>query len=340
MNRIKIAQALITYIGFFVFVIASIGFIVPGIWADAWNPIVLLVAIIAGWKTWEAYTQWKTMRPTLYVLFILTAVAVLIVSIDAVAIEPYSIQIREQHFDFFEHGEPVKIVLISDTQEAYDYPEYFAGVIDKINAQEPDLVLIAGDITDGEYRGWEKLGELGRLESNGAYAVLGNHDYRRYFINKNCPENDENMAYANNVEDSVEELGIYLLRNEHQILEVKGHELVLIGLDDLWGCQSNYSKATANLSSTAPRIVLTHIQEAIDYDDLEGKNLILAGHTHCGQVRLPFIGSVPKMLGFRGDVDMGRSRIDTDNEIYVTCGVIPGIVRLGAPPEITVIYLD
>jgi predicted MPP superfamily phosphohydrolase len=72
---------------------------------------------------------------------------------------------------------------------------------------------------------------------------------------------------------------------------------------------------------------------------IKGESLILAGHTHCGQVRVPIITKVffgPDWHGVLG----GKQRLDDDTEEYVTCGITPGGVRFNAPPEISVITIE
>jgi predicted MPP superfamily phosphohydrolase len=260
----------------------------------------------------------------------------ILLAIYALHIEPYNIMISETHFDFFERGEPLKIVLISDTQTAYDYPEYFRRAIAKINEQDPDIILLAGDIVEGEEKGWEKLDELKNLKSNfGTYAVLGNHDYHDW----DCA-NPQNYKYADNVEKKLESFGIDVLRNENRILNISGREFAIAGIDDQWACRSDPEKAMANLSGGIPKILLVHEQEVAYNLSENGKTIAFAGHTHCGQFYFPFITDfLTEYLGF-GKIRQGRTTLQNGIETYVTCGITPGGIRLFARPEISVIYLD
>jgi len=126
--------------------------------------------------------------------------------------------------------------------------------------------------------------------------------------------------------------GIRVLRNGNADLG----GFTLVGVDDAWACESDYWKAVEGADRSRPIILLTHNQEAVPPQEYEGLGLVLVGHTHCGQVRLPIIGSVPKLFGFRGEYDAGLHRFGNDSYIYTTCG-IGGGPRFLAPPEISVI---
>lgn len=268
------------------------------------------------------------------VLIVLIAFSLLL--IYALHFAPYELQVTENHFEMFGSGEPVKIVLISDTQSAYYADDFFRKAIERINAEEPDLVLIAGDIVDGEPGGYEHIGRLGDIRSrHGVYAVLGNHDYKNW----DC-QDAESYTYADAVAEKVESLGITVLRNENRVVEMKGHRFAIVGVDDLWACRADYDQSISGLDPGLPRIILLHQNEDLYDESLEGKNLVLAGHTHCGQVDVPFITDYfVDSLGF-GKTKRGWKNISSDDSLYVTCGLTPGGIRLFAPPEISVIYLD
>ena len=250
--------------------------------------------------------------------------------------EPFNVQVTDDRLDFFEgEGEQVKAVLISDTQGAYYDEAYFGKVIDLINKEEPDIVLIAGDVVDGEPEGYGRIGRLADIRSaHGVYAVLGNHDYRDW----DCG-NPENYGYADSVAGKLGSLGITVLRNENTVLDIRGRRFAIAGVDDLWACRSDLGKGLRGLEPAIPRIILTHESAAVSDEPLPGRNLILSGHTHCGQVDVPPITDfIVSSLGF-GKTKRGWARLSGDDTLYVTCGITPGGIRLFAPPEITVITL-
>jgi len=81
---------------------------------------------------------------------------------------------------------------------------------------------------------------------------------------------------------------------------------------------------------------LAHNQNDLEINK-EIADLYLFGHTHCGQIRLPYIGSIPKIFGFQGDYDY-RHYVVNDADVYTTCGLAPA-PRFFNPPEITIINL-
>jgi predicted MPP superfamily phosphohydrolase len=264
------------------------------------------------------------------------AAIVILILFYAVLFEPFNLQVTENTFDLFEEeGETVKVVFISDLHFTYKHPQHFQRIVQTVNAQDADLVLIGGDNADGLNGAWEKLAPLQDLESRyGVYAVLGNHDH----LPGNCM-GDSRVMCSYTMERQLEAMGIEVLRNEHRMMEIKGREFTLIGVDDLWSGASDYQKASEGVPGGMPKVILAHNQLSVP-EGLGGRNLGLSGHTHCGQVRIPFITDF--LIGAVGHwgVTGGRATIDENTELYVTCGANPGLVRVFAPPEVSVIYLE
>ena len=267
-------------------------------------------------------------RPNVRVFLILFLVSAFL--FYSLVIEPNSLNITENSFDLFEGSDPVRIVLISDIHAVFEPPGHLDRVVEEINRLEPDLVLIAGDVIEGSESELELLEPLSGIEAN-TYAVLGNHDYGSW----GCPVDD---LVADAVEEKLESMGIAVLRNEHVILESGDKEFALIGVDDQWVCRNDYAAASAGISDDIPKVVLTHNELAVDAEEIRGKSVVLSGHTHCGQVNVPFFTRFFLGSGF-GDVVGGRTSLDEDTEIYVTCGILQGGIRFLAPPEISLIEL-
>ena len=126
-----------------------------------------------------------------------------------------------------------------------------------------------------------------------------------------------------------------MLRNERTTVE----GLPLIGCDDLWANRFDPAVAFRDLPAASAALVLSHNPDTVDDPRWVGRGWVLAGHTHGGQVRLPFVG--PLILPVRnrryaaGEVDLGRGR-----RLYVSRGVghlLP--VRFGVRPEVTLFTL-
>jgi predicted MPP superfamily phosphohydrolase len=140
-----------------------------------------------------------------------------------------------------------------------------------------DLCVLTGDYrfrTHGPYMAAiEGLRRLRTHLRGGVYAVLGNHDSLR-------------MA------PGMEDLGIGLLLNEHVALERQGARLYLAGIDDPHYYRAdNLEKAVAGIPREAVSILLSHTPEIFRQAAHSGFDLMLAGHTHGGQICLP--GGIP-----------------------------------------------
>jgi predicted MPP superfamily phosphohydrolase len=258
----------------------------------------------------------------------IAALAVLALIAFAFLVEPFNLSITETHIDFFdEPGEAVKVVFITDTQDAYNHPDFFSGAIQKANLLDADLILLGGDITElgDDYHMIDGLGKLSA--KHGAYAVLGNHDY---YCRKQCRCEDS-------VEGKLEDMNITVLRNENEVLEIKGRTIAIIGLDEYWEMRHNYSAASSGIKSSMDKIVLVHNQLAVNPEDVEGNKIILSGHTHCGLIGIPF---VTDFLFDSAQASKTLGGYDEERNLYVSCGLTPGGVRLFTRPEISVISLE
>lgn len=198
-------------------------------------------------------------------------------------IKEYSIINEKIPLNF--HG--LKIVQFSDLHYGTTIKEEeLKNVINKINELNPDIIFFTGDLIDNSYKiseDEEKLiaKELNKLKPNiGIYAVRGNHD-----IN----DNFENIIKNTNIE---------LLNNQNKLLyfDNSSTPIMLIALDDNLKGTQNIDNAFNFEDNDYYKILITH--EPDDYDKLpKNVNLFLAGHSHLGQVRLPFIGSIYNMEG-------------------------------------------
>ena len=250
-------------------------------------------------------------------------------------IEPNCINTTYTHLEFGIEN-PIKIAFISDIHSDTVSSEFLHDVVKKINLEEPDYILLGGDYISNKEDDLFKLSELSNLRAKkGKYAVIGNHDYD-IWNEVGCSQESKD-GITENISSYLEELGITVLKNQNVELE---KEVVLIGLDDFWSCKTNYLEAMQGTQDYDVKIILAHNQDSVSLKEIEGSLLLLAGHTHCGQIRLPIIGSIPKTFyNFSGEFEMGHHEIDEKMHIYTTCG-IGGGPRFLASPEITIIEIS
>ena len=250
-----------------------------------------------------------------------------ILAIDAFVVEPNIIEVNE--IDILHTNTSMKIGLISDFQRQSSDPAFVKRVVDILNEQNLDAVILAGDFIDRGVYELPSLEPLKKIQTkHGVYGVLGNHDYSVYSLDRS----NADFKLADTVKEYLEENNkIKILRNEN----VKIDNITIIGLDSYWAGLRDVNKAYEN-TTDGFKILFAHNQNDLQITK-ETADVYLFGHTHCGQVRLPFIGSIPKLIGFEGEYDYKQYTVN-DATVYTTCGLTPG-PRFLNPPEIAIINL-
>jgi predicted MPP superfamily phosphohydrolase len=230
----------------------------------------------------------------------------------------------------FEH---LKIVLISDLHVGSPHVgvDKLQQVVATINRQNPDLILIAGDFVIQDVVGGnfvepeviaDKLKDLrARL---GVFAVLGNHDW---------------WYDGERVHRAISGAGIRVLENDVAEIQQDGQSLWLVGLADLWTQKPDIEGSLQKVSDAGPVIVLTHNPDL--FPRIPARVILtLAGHTHGGQINLPFFGRriVPSDYGERYAI--GHIQ-EAGHHLFVTPGIGTSIipVRFRVPPEISILIL-
>ena len=262
---------------------------------------------------------------------------VLLAALVFIQQEKYKLEVHESHFDFFNDAKPpLKIVQLSDFQSAHQNPAYMQKIISLSNAQDADLIVITGDLVDGSEDS-SVVSDLSGLSAKyGVYAILGNHDYRHWH---SCPPSKENIQYTKELAANLEKSGITLLRNENIELNISGREIYIAGLDDSLVCADNYVLGTLSIKDK-DKIVLLHEPAKANEITFSGKNFVLSGHTHCGQVYIPYISEFfLGIFGF-GDVAGGHVQLGNENQQFISCGVDLGYIRLFNPNTIDVLYFN
>jgi uncharacterized protein len=201
-------------------------------------------------------------------------------------------------------------------------------IVRMINGLEADVVAIVGDLVDGSVAQLGPLAQpLKNLESRyGAYFVTGNHEY---FAPGGFAEWIEELG----------QLGVRPLRNERVEIRHQGAVLDLAGVNDLNGVSQgdgpDFAKALGNRDTSRSTVLLAHQPVQVDQAARHGVDLQLSGHTHGGQMT-PF----NLVVGLQQPVVSGLATVD-GVQVYVTrgAGFWGPPVRVGAPPEITMLQL-
>ena len=225
---------------------------------------------------------------------------------------------------------PVRVLLISDIHVAGPDmpPSRLARLVGQMNALSPDLVMIAGDLVSDKrpstrrYGLREAVAPLAGLRAPlGRIAVLGNHDHWR----------DAAEARA-----ALAATGIRLLDND----AVAAGPLAVGGLDDAFTDQDDLPATLARMRALpGARILLSHSPDP--FAELPADvPLMLAGHTHCGQLVLPLVGALETASDFGDRYVCGLVR-EGGRTLVVGAGLGTSIVplRAGARPELWLLEL-
>lgn len=227
----------------------------------------------------------------------------------------------------------LKIALLSDIHSgsAFIDEAKLRLIVERTNQLNPDLILIAGDFIAGG-RGTNirmEPGVFAPILKNlhaplGVYAVLGNHDW---------------WYNALRVRAALEANGIRFLENDYTEIHARDSSFFLVGLADLWQGQQRIQETIAKIPAGPPVIALTHNPDI--FPQLPQRvMLLLAGHTHGGQVRFPLIGTVVQSSRY-GDRYVAGHVVENGHDLFVTTGIGTSVkpVRFGVPPEIVLLTL-
>ncbi|BFM12691.1 metallophosphoesterase [Simiduia litorea] len=218
-------------------------------------------------------------------------------------------------------------------------------IVELTNQAHPDLILLAGDyviqgVLGGSFVAPEDAAQLlAKLTASaGVYAVLGNHDW---------------WLDPTRVAAAVETKGIRLLEDANQLIHTTINsaendtpsqcQFNLVGISDYWEGAHDIDKALIGIDTTQPTLAFTHNPDIFPLIH-EQVTLTIAGHTHGGQVYLPFIGRpiVPSAYGETYAIGtVAEQGTLTTKQLFVSPGIGTSIlpVRFLVPPEISVLTL-
>jgi hypothetical protein len=175
-----------------------------------------------------------------------------------------------------------------------------AAVLDRLSTLDFDLLLYGGDFATSRVEDvTPSLDALRGLRAPlGAFGVLGNHDHY--------------TGEPERLGREIETAGIRLLENRSEVVERNGGALALAGIDDLLMGAPDLERALRDVPAGLPTILLSHHPDIL-FDAAErGIPLVLSGHTHGGQIRVPGLPVIVRMSRYR--LDEGRYRVARGRE--------------------------
>ena len=230
-------------------------------------------------------------------------------------------------------NDEITIALIADLHSC-DYGDGQAQLLDQIDREQPDLIILGGDIVDDklpEDNAWEFLAEIAIRYP--CYYVTGNHEFRSGSVKR--------------MKETIKGLGISVLEGDHVPWTVKGQTIMISGIDDpevgerifrnqLEACGSSLNQEQFSL-------LLSHRPERIEAYCSYDFDLILTGHAHGGQWRIPGIlngllaphqGFFPKYAG--GLYEFGSTSMVVSRGLAKESTRVP---RIFNRPEVVIIHV-
>jgi predicted MPP superfamily phosphohydrolase len=265
------------------------------------------------------------------IIFIIFSIVFVLINNNYIVKSRFSIQMDEKYNGY-------TLVHISDihNKKFIDGGDYFYKMIKKEN---PAIIVLTGDLVDrrryDEDHALEVASHL--LEIAPVYFTSGNHEWF-------------SRVYPS-FRDKLIKLGVHVISDETVVIDANGQALQIIGLDDkakyYLGHESliaevEQKRVLDSFSYELPTLLLTHRPSTIDLIKDLDVDLILCGHIHGGQIRLPFIGGLLSPdTGMSPDYDNGLYEIE-ETSLIVSRGIGNSIipVRVFNLPEIGVITLE
>jgi predicted MPP superfamily phosphohydrolase len=309
-------------------------------------PFVIAVAVLLGLilflfhevrrspgpRQWGRTPRWaKRIRVALAVILLVLGGLVF----WAFFVEPNRLVVRHQTIQIDQWPKELdglRIAVLSDIHagSAFIDDRKLRLIVERTNQLQPELIVILGDYITGGRSGARVEPEVfvAILKDFhaplGVYSVLGNHDW---------------WYNGRKVRQALEQNGIKVLDDEVMKIDARGTSFWLAGLADLWTRPQRIEETIAKVPVGAPVIALTHNPDIFPRLP-QSVPLLLAGHTHGGQVRFPVIGTVVQASRF--DERYVRGHVfENGHHLFVTTGIGTSIVpvRFGVPPEIVLLTI-
>jgi uncharacterized protein len=253
-------------------------------------------------------------------------------------IEPRLLQINQHvisHVDIPKNFDGFKIVQFSDTHLGFHYDlKQFKKMLSQISSLKPDIIFFTGDLMDApnQYPLTEEIVPLLKnLEAPfGKYSIYGNHDHG---------------GYGSDIYKNIMKLADFklLLNASDQVQLLDGSSIYVLGIDDAMLGRPNFESAMEKVPGETYKILLSHAPDLADYAVDYGIQLQLSGHSHGGQIQIPFVGALitpPYAKNYReGFYELNEAK--NPLTLYVNRGI--GTTRLPfrflSKPEITLFTL-
>jgi predicted MPP superfamily phosphohydrolase len=232
--------------------------------------------------------------------------------------------------------EPLKLLHLSDLHASRLVTlDYIGRAISRALTWKPDVICVTGDfITQRFTRATDYIKLLRQLsDAAPCFATLGNHDGGRW--------SGEHGGYSDItwISDALRESRIQLLHNTATQVRIRDWPLQFVGVGDTWAANLDVETAFRAVDSKVPTVLLSHNPDEKEKVASRHWELMLSGHTHGGQLRVPWLGATP-FAPVRDKRFVSGLHRWNERWIHVTKGIgnVYGM-RINCPPEISFLTL-
>jgi predicted MPP superfamily phosphohydrolase len=184
---------------------------------------------------------------------------------------------------------PIKLVQLTDLHASEVVSlDYLRATVATALAEKPDVICLTGDFVTGRFDRLDELTDVLAPLAKAAptFATLGNHDGGMWA--RAC---HAGFTDCNPVSQTLTDAGIQLLENASETISLHGRSWRFAGLSDMWSGGFNPDRCLSHTPNNAPTVVLSHNPDTKDSLRDRSWDLLLCGHTHGGQVRVPLWGA-------------------------------------------------
>lgn len=295
----------------------------------------LLIALLLTLTLAVGAAAWGRFDGTLaWVIPSITGGIVLIL-LYASFVEPKTIKLNKKCIQLGDLPD-LSIAIIADFHVGpYKGSAFVRRMVERVNRAEPDLILLPGDFVFDHRSDLSALLPLQDLRARyGVLAVLGNHDSGQHVLRGRC---FRTLDRSEEITSFLRTLDITVLRNASTVVNHQGCTITVLGIDDVWMQSSDLTQALDDAPADGVRILLAHNPDVILDTQSHAADLIVSGHTHGGQVRLPWWGAVAPIPNETGTCfDHGVFALREGPILAITHGIGETMARcrLFCPPEI------
>jgi hypothetical protein len=241
----------------------------------------------------------------------------------------------------------LRIVQLTDLHVGlYKNEKYITSLAQKIRQINPDLILMTGDYILEKETNAEALRPLSLVTTKiPTYATSGNHEYSLGW--ETAMEDGHYRDKTTTLRQVFSDIQVNFIENDVVNLEIKGQKISLVGLREIWTQYPELNTVLEELNkqteTNSYKILLSHNPDVTLTPNSSLFNLILSGHTHGGQIRLPYIGAVPPLPDRLGHhYDRGLFSLSSNNYLYISEGLGEAgpRARLFCPPELTTLEIN